>query len=345
MSRNNAKPDEEAQAIDLTPMLDVVFIMLIFFIVTATFIKEAGKEVLRPDAVTGDSKPSASILIAVGADDEIWIDRKKVDPRSLRLVIERMRADNPNGTVSIQADTKAKIEFVLEVANAAREAGVTDVSVSTEEKQVPMNFAKVGMAGLLGVLTTLLLLFLMYQLVNNDLGEVTQKKAVKIPDINMPDTKIETRFEDAKPEKPEAPETPPDLPEPEFEAPKVSGDALNMSAPIAKAGIDVGAGSLAFSEGEYLPIVKVPPEYPSTALSRGIEGFCTVVYTVTETGATRDPEPIADQCVTKEGKPTTVFNRASVRAALKFKYKPKVVDGKPVEVPGVKNRFTYTMQK
>lgn len=208
-----------------------------------------------------------------------------------------------------------------------------------------MNFAKVGMAGLLGVLTTLLLLFLMYQLVNNDLGEVTQKKAVKIPDINMPDTKIETRFEDAKPEKPEAPETPPDLPEPEFEAPKVSGDALNMSAPIAKAGIDVGAGSLAFSEGEYLPIVKVPPEYPSTALSRGIEGFCTVVYTVTETGATRDPEPIADQCVTKEGKPTTVFNRASVRAALKFKYKPKVVDGKPVEVPGVKNRFTYTMQK
>ena len=134
MSRNNAKPDEEAQAIDLTPMLDVVFIMLIFFIVTATFIKEAGKEVLRPDAVTGDPKPAASILIAVGADDEIWVDRKKVDPRSLRLVIERMRADNPNGTVSIQADTKAKIEFVLEVANAAREAGITDVSVSTEEK-------------------------------------------------------------------------------------------------------------------------------------------------------------------------------------------------------------------
>ncbi|EIK46877.1 putative tonB2 protein [Cellvibrio sp. BR] len=208
-----------------------------------------------------------------------------------------------------------------------------------------MNFAKVGIAGLLGVVTTFLLLFLMYQLVNNDLGEVAQKKSVKIPDINMPDTKIETRFEDAKPEKPEAPETPPDLPEPEFEAPNVSGEALNMSAPIAKAGIDVGAGSLAFSEGEYLPIVKVPPEYPSTALSRGIEGFCTVVYTVTETGATRDPEPIADQCVTKEGKPTTVFNRASVRAALKFKYKPKVVDGKPVEVPGVKNRFTYTMQK
>ncbi len=208
-----------------------------------------------------------------------------------------------------------------------------------------MNFAKVGIAGLLGLVTTLLLLFLMYQLVNNDLGEMTQKKAVKIPDINMPDTKIETRFEDAKPEKPQEPDVPPDLPEPDFEAPDVSGDSLNMTAPVAKADIDVGGNSLAFSEGEYLPIVKVPPEYPSTALSRGIEGFCTVVYTVTETGTTRDPQPIESECVTKDGKPTSVFNRASVKAALKFKYKPKVVDGKPVEVPGVKNRFTYTMQK
>lgn len=134
MSRKNAKPDEEAQAIDLTPMLDVVFIMLIFFIVTATFIKETGKEVVRPDAVTGDPKPNASILIAIGDDNEIWIDKKQVDPRSVVKVIERMRADNPNGSVSIQADTKAKIEYVLEVANAAREAGINDVSVSTEEK-------------------------------------------------------------------------------------------------------------------------------------------------------------------------------------------------------------------
>lgn len=148
-----------------------------------------------------------------------------------------------------------------------------------------------------------------------------------------------------KPEKPQEPDVPPDLPEPEFEAPDVSGDALNMTAPVAKAEMDVGGNSLAFSEGEYLPIVKVPPEYPSTALSRGIEGFCTVVYTVTETGTTRDPQPIESECVTKDGKPTSVFNRASVKAALKFKYKPKVVDGKPVEVPGVKNRFTYTMQK
>lgn len=134
MSRKTAKPEEEPQAIDLTPMLDVVFIMLIFFIVTATFIKEAGKEIVRPDAATGDSKPNATILIAIGEDNEIWVDKKQVDPRNITKVIERMRADNPNGAVAIQADTKARIEFVLEVANAAREAGITDVSVSTEEK-------------------------------------------------------------------------------------------------------------------------------------------------------------------------------------------------------------------
>ncbi len=134
MSRKSAKPQEEAQAIDLTPMLDVVFIMLIFFIVTATFIKETGKEVVRPDAVTSDKKPAASILIAVSDNNEIWIDKKRVDPRGVKQVIERMRQDNPKGTVSIQADKQADIKFVVDIANAAREAGIAEVSVSTTKK-------------------------------------------------------------------------------------------------------------------------------------------------------------------------------------------------------------------
>lgn len=134
MSRKSAKPQEEAQAIDLTPMLDVVFIMLIFFIVTATFIKETGKEVVRPDAVTSEKKPGASILIAVADNNEIWIDKKRVDPRGVKQVIERMRQDNPKGTVSIQADKQADIKFVVDIANAAREAGITEVSVSTTKK-------------------------------------------------------------------------------------------------------------------------------------------------------------------------------------------------------------------
>ena len=133
MSRNS-KAEEETGAIDLTPMLDVVFIMLIFFIVTATFIKEPGVEVVRPDAATADPKPRANILIAVTSNNEIWIDKKEFDPRSVKAQIERMYAENPNSTIVIQADNRANIKTLTEVAQAAREAGVLEVSVSAEKK-------------------------------------------------------------------------------------------------------------------------------------------------------------------------------------------------------------------
>lgn len=134
MSRKNAKPEEEAQAIDLTPMLDVVFIMLIFFIVTATFIKEAGIEVNRPEATMALEKKRASILIAVSKTNEIWIDKSRVDPRGVRQAIERLLAENPKGTVVIQSDSEASIELLVDITNAAREAGVDNVAVSTEKK-------------------------------------------------------------------------------------------------------------------------------------------------------------------------------------------------------------------
>lgn len=134
MSRKTEKPDEEAQAIDLTPMLDVVFIMLIFFIVTATFIKETGIEVNRPEATTADKKPDAAILIGVNANDEIWIDKKQVDPRGVKAEIERLRAENPKGTVVIQADAGANMKMVVGITESARELGILDVAVSTEEQ-------------------------------------------------------------------------------------------------------------------------------------------------------------------------------------------------------------------
>lgn len=208
-----------------------------------------------------------------------------------------------------------------------------------------MSLTKKLLAVVLGSLITACLLLLMSSLINTEFDAPEEGDEFKIPDISMGNTKVETIFEEPKPVKPEEPQTPPDLPEPIIETPKVSTDAIDMTAPKQAAGLDTSGHSLNFSEGEYLPIVKVPPEYPSNALSRGIEGYCTVVYTVTETGTVRDAQAIPDQCVTKDGRPTTVFNRASERAALKFKYKPKVVDGQPVEVPGVRNRFTYEMAK
>tara|TARA_B100000900_G_scaffold382240_1_gene369292 strand:- start:36 stop:452 length:417 start_codon:yes stop_codon:yes gene_type:complete len=117
----------------LTPMLDVVFIMLIFFIVTATFIKQAGIEVLRPDALTAEQKPTVAILIAVGPTGEIWIDKKRVDPTSVRAHIERLHSENPKGGLVVQADRKSTNEKLMAVLNAARAAGMREVAISTEK--------------------------------------------------------------------------------------------------------------------------------------------------------------------------------------------------------------------
>lgn len=134
MARNNqaAAAEDEAQ-IDLTPMLDVVFIMLIFFIVTASFIKEAGVEVNRPEASTSEPVENVNILVAVNANNEIWMDNRRIDKRAVRANIERLHAENPKGAVVIQADNKSNTETVAAVLDAAREAGVYDVSLATEE--------------------------------------------------------------------------------------------------------------------------------------------------------------------------------------------------------------------
>lgn len=131
MRKRKFRQEDEAD-INLTPMLDVVFIMLIFFIVTATFIKEAGIDVLRPDAVTGIKKPLVSILVAINANGDIWIDKNKVDVASLRPHIERIRAENPKGSLILQADRNAEAGRLLEVLNVARQLGINDVAVSTE---------------------------------------------------------------------------------------------------------------------------------------------------------------------------------------------------------------------
>jgi biopolymer transport protein ExbD len=126
----SAGQEEEETEINLTPMLDVVFIMLIFFIVTASFIKEAGIDVRRPIADQVEPKPKANILVAISAQNEIWIDKKKVDPRSIKAAFERLLAENPEGSVVIQADKDAYTESVIAIADAARQANIQRVSIS-----------------------------------------------------------------------------------------------------------------------------------------------------------------------------------------------------------------------
>jgi biopolymer transport protein ExbD len=127
--------EEEETEINLTPMLDVVFIMLIFFIVTASFIKEAGIDVRRPLAPNAQARPKANILVAISEKNEIWIDRKNIDQRAVKAEFERLLAENPEGSVVIQADRDAYTETVVLVADAARQAKISRVSISgkTEE--------------------------------------------------------------------------------------------------------------------------------------------------------------------------------------------------------------------
>jgi biopolymer transport protein ExbD len=130
--RGSLAVEEEENEINLTPMLDVVFIMLIFFIVTATFIKEAGIQVERPDTVTAETQEDAAILIAISEMDEIWIDRKEQDPRGVRGVIERLHAENPKGSIVIQADEGSTHETLVIVMEAAKAAGVTNVAIASD---------------------------------------------------------------------------------------------------------------------------------------------------------------------------------------------------------------------
>lgn len=124
---------EEAEEINMTPMLDVVFILLIFFIVTASFVKEAGIEVNRPEAATAVKKERANILVAISDKGDIWINKRKVDVRAVQANIERLKAENPQGTVVIQADQKATTDILIKVMDSARAAGVYDVSIAAQE--------------------------------------------------------------------------------------------------------------------------------------------------------------------------------------------------------------------
>ena len=131
MRRKRGRDSDESE-VDMTPMLDVVFIMLIFFIVTASFVKESGIDINRPDAATAVRKERGNILVAITPTGQIWIDRRQVDLRSIRANIERLHAENPQGAVVIQADRDSKNGLLVEVMDAARLAGVENISIAAE---------------------------------------------------------------------------------------------------------------------------------------------------------------------------------------------------------------------
>ncbi|MDH4071956.1 MAG: biopolymer transporter ExbD [Gammaproteobacteria bacterium] len=129
-TKDHIKSDSGATAMNITPLIDMVFILLIFFAVNASFVKEAGVEIERPSARSAVTQEKANIMIAVTENGEVWVDRQRVDPRSVRGHVERLHAENPEGAVVILADDKSQTGLVIEVLDQARLAGVENVAVA-----------------------------------------------------------------------------------------------------------------------------------------------------------------------------------------------------------------------
>lgn len=182
------------------------------------------------------------------------------------------------------------------------------------------------------------LFFIMQYLIATANPQIDEEKTRKLPDIFMPERNIETNVAEVKPDKPDDPEEPPpDLDTPDLDM-DMNMEAVNMAPATAVDVAIAGTGGMSASDGEYLPIVKVAPIYPRRAQTRGITGYCIVEYTVTKNGSIRDPQTVDCQ-------PSGIFERASLKAAEKFKYKPRVVDGEAIEVAGVQNKFTYELEQ
>jgi len=187
----------------------------------------------------------------------------------------------------------------------------------------------------LGAVITFLLFLIMQAVIANDEANIEDGVKGKLLDMVRLTDDEEIQTKQRKPKPPPPPdEPPPDLPKPTFDSSDVS-TGVDIGAVDVNVDLNVGGGGFS-SDGEYLPIVKVAPVYPRRAQTRGIEGFVLLEFVVTKTGAVRDPTVI-------ESKPPGIFDRAAMNAALKFKYKPKVVNGAAIDVAGVRNRITFEL--
>ncbi len=191
----------------------------------------------------------------------------------------------------------------------------------------------------LAFLITASLITLMVALIEFNKKPMDSKKRLKLPDVFMPEAEMMVNREVQKPEKPKVDEQPPpEIPQQDFDQIDADSNIGAINAPdsmTADLDLSIGTG-LSASDGEFLPIVKVAPQYPSRAASRGIEGYVILSYTVTKQGTVLNP-------VVVEAQPENIFNKAAIKSALRYKYKPRVIDGVPQDVHGVKTRITFKL--
>jgi protein TonB len=190
-----------------------------------------------------------------------------------------------------------------------------------------------------GIVVTLSLLFLMQVLIATGKQALTKPRdRAKLEFVRVKRNEA-LNTEDFTPEKPpKPPETPPETPPQDMDNIDPTAPTISVAPPTVAAETSIGGpGGMNIAEGDYLPIVRVAPVYPARALSRGLEGYVDMAFTVTTTGTVKDPVVVFST--------SSLFERAAIRAVLKFKYKPRVVDGVPVEVPNVKTRITFKIEE
>lgn len=197
--------------------------------------------------------------------------------------------------------------------------------------------ARYATAIAIGAAVTFGLLFVMQLLIAMGDGGVSDAKRYRIVDFVRVEREQRVETKEERPEKPPEPERPPEMPQNNSLDNMNTGLAVSMASPSLSSNLSIGGVNFGVSDGEYLPIVKVAPVYPARAAARGIEGHVIVEFTVTRTGTTRD--------ITVVESTSTLFDRAAMDAAAKFKYKPRVIDGEAVEVPGVRNKITFVLEK
>lgn len=196
--------------------------------------------------------------------------------------------------------------------------------------------ARYALSVSVGAAVTFGLLFMMQLLIATGANALTDSENFRLGDFVRVERNevIETKKE--APEKPPEPEDMPDMPSPDMANNFDNSMAVSVSTPVIDVSMNVGGVGFGITDGEYLPIVKVAPVYPARALNRGLEGYVIVEFTVTPNGSTRDVSVIEST--------STLFERAATEAALKFKYKPRVIDGVGVEVPGVRNKISFAIE-
>ena len=201
-----------------------------------------------------------------------------------------------------------------------------------------MNAIRLSLSSVLGLFITFGLVFVMFKLIDSGNKDMDEEKAIKIPDFLHVERELTENVKKTEVEKPDEPETPPpDIPEAQIEF-EVPDNAVSMAAPKVSTSLNASLGTFA-RDSDYIPVYVPQPQYPRRAQSRGKEGYAVIEVIITTTGGVRDPKLLEED---PEG---WGFGRAAMKAALKLKYNPRVVDGVGQEVPGVLYKFTFNMAK